>query len=220
VVPNTLSELNRIREECKSMVNKRASASAAAAVIPVPGADVGADVVIMMELLPAINKKFGLSPEQIDQLDSVIKGKIAVIISSVGSELVGKYITKQTVTLLLKKVGAKIAVKQVAKYVPFVGQAVSAGISFGAMKYLGNSHIDECYEVCRKIIEMRESESANKASSQKNTSSEIQYEFIHCVSCGTKNRVPLNRPLTSNKGNIKCGKCKSSLKVLETNPTY
>jgi uncharacterized protein (DUF697 family) len=220
VIPKTVSELNRIKEECRSMVNKRASASAAAAVVPVPGADVGADIVIMMELLPAINKKFGLSPEQLDQLDSVVKGRIAVIISSIGSELVGKYITKQTVTMLLKKVGAKIAVKQVAKYVPFVGQAVSAGISFGAMKYLGNSHIDECYEVCRRIIEARESESANRASSKNNTSSEIQYEIIECVSCGTKNRIPLDGPLTTNKGNFKCGKCKSSLKLLETSSSY
>ncbi|MDF2792121.1 MAG: hypothetical protein K0S80_5223, partial [Neobacillus sp.] len=120
----------------------------------------------------------------------------------------------------LKKVGAKIAVKQVAKYVPFVGQAVSAGISFGAMKYLGNSHIDECYEVCRRIIEARESESANRASSQKNTSREIQYEIIECVSCGTKNRIPLAGPLTTNKGNFKCGKCKSSLKLLEASSSF
>lgn len=160
MIPNNLSELNRIKEECKSMVNKRASASAAAAVIPVPGADIGADVAIMMELLPAINKKFGLSPEQIDQLDAAVKGRIAVIISSIGSELVGKYITKQTVIMLLKKVGVRITAKQVTKFIPILGQAVSAGISFGAMKYLGNSHIDECYEICKRIIETKKNESA------------------------------------------------------------
>ena len=160
MIPTTLTELNRVRAECKSMVNKRASASAAAAVVPVPGADIGADVVIMMELLPAINRKFGLSPEQIDQLDGEIKAKILVIISSIGSEIVGKLITKQAVAMLLKKVGARVAVKQVTKFIPFVGQAVSAGISFGAMKYLGNSHIDECYEVCKRIIEAKRTESA------------------------------------------------------------
>ena len=68
----------------------------------------------------------------------------------------GKVITKEILTLLLKKVGMRITVKQVAKFVPFVGQAVSAGISFGAMKYLGNSHIDECYDVCRKFMEMEQ----------------------------------------------------------------
>ncbi|WP_245243647.1 hypothetical protein [Mesobacillus selenatarsenatis] len=73
MIPATMSELERVKEECKSMVNKRATASAAAAVVPVPGLDVGADVTIMMELLPAINRKFGLSPEQIDQLDAASK---------------------------------------------------------------------------------------------------------------------------------------------------
>lgn len=158
MIPRNIKELNEIRETCKSMVNTRATASAAAAVVPVPGADVGADIAIMMELLPTINRRFGLSPDQIDQLDSEIKAKILIIITSIGSKLVGKVITKEAIGLLLKKVGKRVAVKQVTKFVPFVGQAVSAGISFGAMKYLGNSHIDECYEVCRRVIEMQEKE--------------------------------------------------------------
>lgn len=106
----------------------------------------------MEELLPSINRKFGLSPEQIDQLDQETKKQIFVILSSLGSKLMGKTITKEVVTLLLKKVGTRVAAKQVTKYIPFIGQAVSAGISFTAMKYLGNSHIDECYEVCKRVI--------------------------------------------------------------------
>lgn len=152
MIPKTIAELNEIRESCKSMVNKRATASAAAAVIPLPGVDIGADVAIMLELLPSINRRFGLSPEQIDQLDSETKRQVFVILTSLGSKLVGKTITKEAVTLLLKKVGTRVATKQVTKYIPFIGQAVSAGISFGAMKYLGNSHIDECYEVCKRVI--------------------------------------------------------------------
>lgn len=122
----------------------------------VPGADVGADITIMMELLPEINGKFGLSPEQIDQLDSEIKGKILVIITSIGSKLVGQVMKKEVVMTLLKKIDTRVAAKQVVKYIPFIGQAVSASISFGAMKYLGNSHIDECYEVSRRVIEMQD----------------------------------------------------------------
>lgn len=157
MMPKTITELDQVRKSCKAMVNKRATASAAAAVVPLPGLDLGADVTIMMELLPAINRKFGLSPEQIDQLDGEIKAKIFVIISSLGSKLVGKFITKELVVTMLKKIGVRFAVKQVSKFIPFVGQAVSAGISFGAMKYLGNSHIDECYEVCKRVIEMQQS---------------------------------------------------------------
>ncbi|MBM7690742.1 uncharacterized protein (DUF697 family) [Peribacillus deserti] len=160
MIPMTMRELERIREDCRKLVNKRASASAAAAVIPLPGVDVGADIAIMTELLQKINRKFGLSEEQIDHLDAATKGQIMVIATSIGSEIIGKVLTKQTIMLLLKKVGGRVAAKQVTKFIPFVGQAVAAGISFGAMKMLGNSHIDECFEVCRRVIEERGSQSA------------------------------------------------------------
>lgn len=156
MIPSTMEELDRVKMECNSMVQKRATASALAATVPMPMVDVGADVMIMLELISAINRKFGLSHEQIEQLDSAIKGKILVIISSIGSELIGKVITNKLVVTLLKKVGTKITVKQAAKYVPIVGQAVSAGISFAAMRYLGNSHVDECYDVCKRIIELQQ----------------------------------------------------------------
>ncbi|WP_438805790.1 hypothetical protein [Sodalis sp. (in: enterobacteria)] len=39
-----------------------------------------------------------------------------------------------------------MATKPVARgYVPLLGQALAAGLSFSAMKLLGNSHIDDCY---------------------------------------------------------------------------
>lgn len=148
-----IKELDMIRKQCRTMVNKRATASAMAAVVPVPGVDIGADVAIMLELLPAINRKFGLSPEQLDQVDGKMKAQILVIATSLGSEVIGKVITKEVITTLLKKVGIKVASKQVAKFIPILGQAAAAGISFGAMKHLGNSHIEDCYQVCRKIAD-------------------------------------------------------------------
>ncbi|MGV3489507.1 MAG: hypothetical protein ACO1OC_13130 [Tuberibacillus sp.] len=152
MIPSTMEELEKIKKDCLSMVNKRATASAAAAVLPLPGVDVGADVAIMMNLLPKINRKFGLSAEQVEQLNPELRAKILVMATSIGSQLIGKFVKKETVIFLLKKVSGKIATKQVTKYIPFIGQAVSAGISFGAMKYLGVSHVNDCYEICRRII--------------------------------------------------------------------
>ncbi|MBM7648695.1 uncharacterized protein (DUF697 family) [Bacillus ectoiniformans] len=154
-LPQTIEELDQIKLECEKMVTKRASASAAAAVIPILGTDVAADVAMMSELLPAINKKFGLSHEQVEELDQETKRVLLVMITSAGSELIGKVITKQVITHLLKKVSTKIAVKQVAKFIPFAGQAAAAGISFSAMKYLGNSHINDCYDIAKKYIEQQ-----------------------------------------------------------------
>jgi len=149
----TINGLGRIRDECKSMVTKRATVSGAAAAIPLPGVDIGSDVALLLEMIPAISRRFGLSQEQIDAQDPKIKGLILVAITSVGSEMVGKAITKQLIMQLLKQVGIRVATKQVTKWIPFVGSAISAGISFTAMKYLGNSHVDDCYYVAKRVLE-------------------------------------------------------------------
>lgn len=149
--PHTLTELNAIRDECKTMVTKRAGLSAGAAVIPIPGMDIGADVSLLVEMIPAINRKFGLTPEQIDGLDPQVQKILLVAISSVGSGLIGKFVTKELVLQVLKRLGLRVATKSMAKFVPILGQALAAGISFGAMRMVGNSHVDDCYEVAKKL---------------------------------------------------------------------
>lgn len=149
----TINELSRIRDECKSMVTKRATMSGLAAIIPLPGVDIGSDVALLLEMIPTISRRFGLSQEQIETQDPQIKGLILVAITSVGSQLIGKAITKQVIMQLLKQVGIRMASKQAAKWIPGAGSAVAGTISFGAMKYLGNSHVDECYEVAKRVLE-------------------------------------------------------------------
>lgn len=153
MIPSSRKELERVREECKSMVTTRAGLSAGAAIVPVPGADIGADVMLLLEMIPMINRKFGLSPEQIDQLDPQLKKLILIAVTSVGSEMIGKLLTKQIILQVLKRVGIRVASKQVVKYIPILGQAVSATISFGAMKMVGNSHVDDCFEVAKRVLE-------------------------------------------------------------------
>jgi uncharacterized protein (DUF697 family) len=152
MLPKNISELDAIRDECKSMVTTRASISAGAAIIPLPGVDIGGDIALLVEMIPAINRKFGLTPEQIDHLDPQVKKIILVAITSIGSELIGKYITKQLIVQVLKNVGVRLATKSVAKYIPILGSALAATVSFGAMKMVGNSHVDDCYDVAKKAI--------------------------------------------------------------------
>ena len=62
-------------------------------------------------------------------------------------------ITRPLVLAALKKVSARMAAKQVLKYIPFAGQAAAAALSIAAMMYIGNSHIDECYEIARRTLD-------------------------------------------------------------------
>ncbi len=150
--PRTLDELNAARDECKAMVTRRAGLSAGAAVIPIPGIDIGADVSLLVEMIPAINAKFGLTPDQINGLDPQVQKIMLVAISSIGSELVGRLVTQKLVMQVLKRVGVRVATKSVTRFVPIVGQVLAASISFGAMRMLGNSHVDDCYEVAKKFL--------------------------------------------------------------------
>ena len=138
------------------MVTKRSGLSSAAAVVPIPGADIGADVMLLLEMIPMINRKFGLSPEEIDELDPQTKKMILVAITSIGSEMIGKTITKQLIMQVLKRIGIRVAAKSLAKWIPIIGQAFAATISFGAMKLVGNSHVDDCYQVALKAIQSKE----------------------------------------------------------------
>lgn len=150
--PKTIEDLDRLRNQCKSMVTTRAGLSAGVSVVPIPGLDLGADVALLIDLIASINRQFGLTPAQIDDLDIRSKKIILIAITSIGSEMVGKLITKPLIIQVLKRVGVQLATKSVVKYVPFLGSVIAASISFGAMKLVGDSHVDACYAVAQKAL--------------------------------------------------------------------
>ena len=151
--PKNQKELDQVRDECYSMVTKRAGLSAGASAIPTPGVDIAADVAILMELIPAVNRAFGLSNEQIASYDPVMKQVIFQAIKRAGIAMLGVEVTKTLIAQVLKKIAGRVAAKQALKFVPIIGWAVNASIGFAAMKYVGNSHVDDCYKVCRRILE-------------------------------------------------------------------
>lgn len=149
----TLAELDAIRQECRAMVLRSAGISGAAAAVPVPAADIGVDVALLLRLMPAISRKFGLSAEQVAELDARTKELVFVGVTSVGSQVVGKVVTAELIVTLLKRIGVRVTAKTAAKWVPVVGQAAAATISFGAMRLVGNRHVEDCYRVARRVLE-------------------------------------------------------------------
>lgn len=157
MLPNTKSELDNIRKECYSMVTKRATISAGTSAVPVIGVDIAGDVAILLELIPSINRRFGLSNDQIDGYDPVVKQMIYQLIKRAGLAMIGQEITKTLVTQALKKIAGRAVVKQLLKFIPFAGWAANAAIGFGAMKYIGNSHVDDCYHVVERMMQHEKS---------------------------------------------------------------
>ncbi|WP_267396620.1 MULTISPECIES: hypothetical protein [unclassified Sphingomonas] len=150
-MPIPIDRLDVIRADCRRLVTKRSLMAAGAAVVPVPGVDMVADVGLLASLLPDISQRFGLDAKQVARLEPHVAERVFVIASSMGNTVIGRMVTKRLVTALLRRVATRVAAASVAKYVPVVGSGIAAGISFGAMKLVGNAHIEDCYRIARDL---------------------------------------------------------------------
>lgn len=140
-----------IARQCRRLVTQRALFAAGVAMVPVPGLDWLTDVSVLVKLLPEINRAFGLTPEQIEQLAPDRKLVVYKTLSAGTGVLVGRIVTRELVIQVLKIVGVRLTTQQAAKYVPIAGQAVSAALTFSALKYVCEQHIRQCQSVSRQL---------------------------------------------------------------------
>ena len=134
----------------RKLLNKRAMVAAAASAVPVPGLDWAVDAALLSKLIPEINKEFGLTPQQLDQLSPHKREQVQKAVTMVGSVLIGKLISRDLDIKAATKIGMRLTTKQLAKYVPFAGQIVAAAVGFAAIRYLGEEHMKDCVRVARE----------------------------------------------------------------------
>jgi len=151
VVLDTPEDIAAVARQCRRLVTKRALLAAGVAAIPVPGIDWLTDVGVLLKVIPEINDKFGLTPEQIERLAPDRRVAVFKAISAGGSVLIGRMLTRDLLLTVLKTVGIRLTSKQAAKVVPIAGQAVSAALTFSALKYVCEQHIKQCIEVSRQL---------------------------------------------------------------------
>ncbi|HOC46345.1 MAG: hypothetical protein PHT96_13615 [Syntrophorhabdaceae bacterium] len=136
------------------MSRKRALMSAAASILPVPFTNTATDIMVLRDIIPKIAQKFGLAKEQIDGYDRQLSIIIYEVAREVGSKIIGRYLTKDLIIHLLQNMGIKrLTVKQVSRYMPLIGQVVSAGVSYGGMMLVIRHHINECHKVARMVTD-------------------------------------------------------------------
>ncbi|AYQ29600.1 MULTISPECIES: hypothetical protein [unclassified Polaromonas] len=134
----------------RKLLNKRAMVAAAASAVPVPGLDWMVDAAMLSKLIPEINKEFGLTPRQLDQLEPKKRDQVQKAVTMVGSVLIGKFISRDLVIKAATRIGVRLTTKQVAKYVPLAGQIVSAAVGYAAIRYFGEEHMKDCIRVARQ----------------------------------------------------------------------
>jgi uncharacterized protein (DUF697 family) len=151
LVPDTPEQIEIVARWCRRLVTRRALVGAGVALVPVPGIDWVTDVGILLKLIPDINQAFGLTPKQVERLAPDRRLVVYKAISAGGSMLAGKLVTREVVMQVLKLVGVRLTTQQAAKYVPVAGQAVSALLTFSALKYVCEQHIRQCMDISRQL---------------------------------------------------------------------
>ena len=134
----------------RKLLNKRALVAAAASAVPVPGLDWAVDAALLSRLIPEINREFGLTPAQLDQLDPKKRDQVQKAATMVGSVLIGKFISRDLIIKATTKIGMRLTTKQLAKYIPFAGQIVAASVGYAAIRYFGEEHMKDCIRVARQ----------------------------------------------------------------------
>lgn len=140
-----------VAEHCHRLLKRRAITAAAASVVPVPGLGVALDVLLLGGVINDINHAFGLTPAQIKALPQGKRTQAFNLIQISGNYLIGKAITAQLVTSVLKVVGLRVATKRVARFVPIVGQAASAALGYAITVQLGKAHIADCLKLAQQL---------------------------------------------------------------------
>lgn len=145
--PQLIAAIRRSR----SLLSRKAMMAAAVGAVPVPGIDWAADAALLSRVIPQISAEFGLSVTQLDRLAPVDRERIQKAATAVGALLVGRLVTRELLIKLARHAGIKLTAKQAARYVPIVGQAVSATLSYAALRALGELHIKDCVKVAQSV---------------------------------------------------------------------
>jgi uncharacterized protein (DUF697 family) len=152
LMPDSASQIDAIATQCRSLVKRRAIMAAGVAVIPIPGLDWLTDIGVLLKVIPEINRAFGLTEAQIERLAPDRRLAVYKAISAGGSMLVGKLITRDLILRALRIVGVRLTTQQAAKFVPIAGQALSAALTYSALRYVCEQHIRQCMDVSKQLM--------------------------------------------------------------------
>lgn len=145
--PDLIAAVRRSRR----LLGRKALMAAAIGAVPIPGIDWAADAALLARVIPQISAQFGLSVTQVDRLAPSERERIRKAAATVGALLVGRLVTRELLIKLASHAGVRMTAKQATKYVPVVGQAISATLSYAAMRALGELHIKDCVQVAQRL---------------------------------------------------------------------
>ncbi|HIW11730.1 MAG TPA: hypothetical protein H9891_00990 [Candidatus Salinicoccus stercoripullorum] len=143
--PMTVEQISEKEREARELVKRKARFSSIAAALPIPFLDIGTDMKLMNDITGEIEEIFELDHKQVSGMSDDMMNRAAVMATSMGSEFVGRQTTKFLIKRIVKGPG-----RRAFRFVPVIGQAAGAFVSYMMMKKLGNDHIEKCAAAARQ----------------------------------------------------------------------
>lgn len=143
-----IADLDNKRKICLDKIDEYALVVAGNALNPFPGVDVAVDVTAFYKMAKKIRETFGLDETAVERYMTVL----GPVFNKLANKVL-EYLTKEGILLVIKQVAGRYVQKQALKWLPIVGQGFAAFAGFTMTKSLGESYINNCYEVAKEIME-------------------------------------------------------------------
>jgi small GTP-binding protein len=145
--------LREKRQATEKIVGIHAGLAAANSLNPIPGLDVGVDLGLLTTMSRYVISTYGLAPSQVEALKTQANMRAAVVkgIHEI-ADRVAPYLTERFLLMTLRSMGVEVLVANSAKWVPFVGTLISAGVGYKLTYSFGEKLINECEAAAEEII--------------------------------------------------------------------
>ena len=141
----------RLRQECLRMARRRAALAGLSSLIPIPGIDIAADVALLMSVIEDINRRYGLSLQQVEALSPAKKALAFQLMTSAGGFLAARLSASRTFAVILRRAGLRLGLVEASRFAPVIGQAAAALIAYFTLTQLAKRHVDQCAEISGRI---------------------------------------------------------------------
>jgi predicted GTPase len=153
---NIISEklLSEKRKIAEKLVSKYSALAAANGLNPIPGVDIGVDLGLLIKMGYDIKNIYGLNEKQQEFDADILDQNTKKYIGGKILQFTVKYLGKEALLVLLKRAGTSMATKEFAKWVPFVGQAIAAGIGYKICSSIGADMINDAEKIAEEIFDV------------------------------------------------------------------
>jgi predicted GTPase/uncharacterized protein (DUF697 family) len=145
--------LSRKRQVANERIVPYAGLAAANGLNPIPGLDIGADISLLLKLGNEIACIYGLTDNQLAYVRRLLGPDALPGLMAKTAQFATKYLAREGVMALLRRMARSVATKEVTRFIPFVGPLVAAGIGWQATFMLGEQLVKEAESLAEEVLQ-------------------------------------------------------------------